>query len=93
MNSAYRDLLIELYNWREDRKERELAFYRSALAAGELSVMPGKEHTTRKCKCDICLKSQEAGARKFWFQGKDMGFWWLCVCEGCWAELTTSANA
>lgn len=87
MNTPYRDMLIDVHDWQAERKARELAFYRDALAEGELSIVPGKERTTRKCKCDVCLAPQEPGIRKFWFRGKVGGFWWFRACEKCYAEL------
>ncbi len=83
---AYRDLLIDIYEWREARKARELEFYRQALAAGELSVIPGKERTAHKCRCDVCLATQEPGIQKYWYQGKD-GSRWFRVCDGCMSEI------
>ncbi len=92
LQSAYRDLLIELHDWQAERKARELAFYRKALENGELSVVEGKEQTTRKCKCDICLSLQMPGARKFWYRGKSGGFWWFHPCVVCWNEIAPSAD-
>lgn len=89
MNAAYRDLLLEVCDWRAERKARELAFYRAALAVGELTVVQGHEHTTRKCRCDICLAVQDAGGKKFWFHGKGGGFWWFHPCEKCLTEMTS----
>ena len=70
-----------------------MAFYTAALVKNELSVIPGKEHTTRKANCDICHMPQETGIRKFWYrESRETGFqsFWFHPCDACLTELMTA---
>ena len=90
------DRAIEVVlNWQQTRKAREMKFYSEALARGELSVIPFKEVTKQKSRCDICLEFQPAGMRRYWYREnreQELHCWWFHPCERCWKELTESVS-
>jgi hypothetical protein len=89
---ALRVLKLDYIAWQE-AKARNLAFYTAALVRNELSVIPGKEHTTRKANCDICNAPQEPGIRKFFYkENRETGFqsFYFHPCSQCWQELMNS---
>jgi len=85
------DRAIEVVlNWQQTRKAREMKFYSEALARGELSVIPFKEVTKQKSRCDLCLEFQPAGIRRYWYRENAKGelhCWWFAPCEKCFKEL------
>jgi hypothetical protein len=90
-NSAYRDLLIEMATWQQDRKDANVIFFAEAIAKNQVSILPGKEFTVRRSNCDCCLKSQKAGIRNFFYSnGTSFKFH---VCDGCFEEIVTAAGA
>lgn len=86
--SAYRDVLEEIVDWREERKAENLTFYVDAFANNQVTVTPGREHTKQKSNCDVCLRSQEPGIRSFFHRGRS--FFRFQVCESCFGEITKS---
>lgn len=62
------------------------AFYEAAYRAGEMTVVEGKESTKRRARCDVCLKHQAPGMKKFWYR-HDWSSWWCFFCEGCLRKL------
>lgn len=82
--------LVEIEDWRQERKARELAFYRDAFSKGQVRIIPGKEATERPSKCDVCLRPQKAGIRKFFFS--DGASFYFHTCEPCWTEIMVSGD-
>ena len=58
INTAVRDLYIEIEDWRQETKANNVRFYSDAVARNELHVIVGKDFTTRKANCDCCLRPQ-----------------------------------
>lgn len=91
-NPAYRDLLVEMQDWRAKKKIENIEFYSAALVANELHVIQGKEQTVRKANCDVCLNPQKPGMKKFrYIPNKGLAFW-FCPCDDCWIELMKAAD-
>jgi len=74
--SAYDRGLMTLNEW---AKLRDLEYYRTSYNAGEMTVMDGKERTTRTCVCDGCHKRQERGQHKYWHAKNG----WVFFCNEC----------
>jgi len=85
-NAAYRDLLVEMSNWREERRISNVKFYSDRITL----IQPAqKAFTVRKATCDICLKPQDPGIRNLFLTGT--GSHQFHVCEACWNEITQAA--
>jgi hypothetical protein len=82
--------LQEIESWRRERKAENLRFYADAITNGQVRVIPGKETTERKSKCDVCYRPQKAGIRKF-FYSNGVSFYFH-TCEPCWTEIVVSAD-
>lgn len=91
-NQAYRDLLIEMQTWQQDRKIANIKFYAEALVKNELHVIQGSDFTTRKANCDVCLQKQNPGMRKFRYIPRSGLPFWFHPCDGCWQELMAAVE-
>ncbi len=88
-------VLEAVLTWQAQHKAREMKFYSEALTRGELTVIPFKEFTKQKSRCDVCSEMQPAGIRRFWYRENAKGLlhcWWFHPCDKCWGELILSAS-
>lgn len=88
--------LSEIVDWKAEVTVNNLAYYIDALTHDELSLVPGKERTTRAARCDVCREKCSAGIKKFWYrskrQGKAGSSWWFHPCDRCWDKMIESVD-
>ncbi len=86
---AYRDLLIELHDWREEHEAERVKLYAEALANNQIT--PRDERTKRKARCDVCLRQQEPGMRTYDYAGDQQ--YKVNVCDGCMDKIINSTRS
>ena len=88
-----KNLFGELQEWKAESIVSNLEFYSSAVAHDELSIVPGKEQTTRTANCDVCGRKQKRGMRKFWFSSsRQVSCFWFHPCETCWNAIIQTTD-
>jgi hypothetical protein len=87
LRQAYTDLCEEMADWKTERKIENVKFYAGNIQ--RVTILHGREHTTRKSKCDVCLDPQETGIQNFFLTGK--GCHKFHVCPACWDEIMRAA--
>ena len=92
INSTVRDLYIEIEEWRQETKANNIRFYSDAIAHNELHVVVGKDFTVRKANCDVCLKPQKPGMKKFRYIPRRGLAFWFHPCDACWNEIVAAAD-
>ncbi len=89
MNSAYRDLLIEIHDWREERKAEHVKLYAEAFVNNQIAPRDGR--TRRRARCDVCLRQQEPGMQTYNYAGDQQ--YKVNVCDGCMNKIAAAAGA
>lgn len=84
MSAPYRDLLVEVHDWRAERKAENIRFYAQAIADGRVRTLD-REFTTRSANCDCCLRKHKPGLRVLFLTGP--GCHKFQACASCVTEI------